>query len=574
MKKILALVLAIVLIASAVGCTGTDSSNASNSTPASTASGASATDSSAAGESSAATPAGTGMYPGTADPDSITINISQEPPKMNTILSTDTVSHQVQNHIFQMIVGLDENDQVVPGAAEKWDVSEDGLTYTFHLREGMKWSNGDPVTANDFAFAWQQLLNPELASEYAYFGYIFENGEKYYNGEAKWEDVGVKAIDEKTLEIKLVYARGFVLHLLSTGNFAPVNEKFYNEVGAEAYATETEFFCTNGAYKVENWTHNSEFVIVKNEEFWDAANVNIPKIKMAMITDTTAAFNAFKAGELDMVGLNGDQRAMILEEGYTLKNYEDGSSWCIAFNTTNEILKNANLRRAIGWAIDKETFVSAILKNDSRAATGWTHPGISGLNGSFAEEVGSALTGAGDVDKAKEYLDKALTELNVKVEDIKLTMIIDEGDQAAKNAAYIQEQLKSKLGLVIETESMPFKNRLDRQTQKDYEISLYGWSADYNDPISFLDLWETKNGNNITGYSSETYDANINGSVAETDPAKRMEMLVNAEKEIIEEMPIAPFYWRARDYVTSEKVTGEIRSLFQDWNFKSAKLVK
>lgn len=522
-------------------------------------------------ETTAAADPAANPYPGTPGEGEITINIASEPPQLFTVTTTDTTSFTVIRHVIENLVSLDQNDKVAPGVATDWTVSDDGLVYTFNLRQDMKWSNGEPVTANDFVFAWKSLLTPSFAADYAYFGYIFKNGQAYNEGTVGAEELGFKALSDYQLEVTLENPASYFLDTLAFGVFAPLNEKAYNEFG-EAYGTDADKMAFNGAYKISSWEHESKLVLEKNPDYYNAANIEIEKINMVMINDANAAMNAFKAGEVDVIGVNGEQSAMMKAEGYPVTTYDDGSVWYLEYNLNDPYLANANLRKALTYAIDKQTFVDAILKNSSKPAVSFTAPAINGLNDKFANEVG-ALIPALDVAKAKEFYDLALQELGV--DSIELTMISDDSDTAIDNAAFVQEQLRTNLGLEITVESMPFKSRLERMSNKDFSIVFAGWGPDYNDPMTYLDMFETGNGNNHTSYTSAAYDELLDKVRAELDPATRMGYLVELEKLLMEDMPIGPVYWRSRDYIMSGKIdSGVLRTAFQDMNYKFAKLAK
>lgn len=510
-------------------------------------------------------------YPGTSEANAITVNLMTEPADMNTITTTDTVSFSVIRHVMENLVMLDEKDQVIPGVAKDWTVSKDGLVYTFNLRDDMKWSNGDPVTANDFIFAWKSLLTPDFASEYAYFGYIFKNGQKYNNGEVTADQLGFKAISDYKLEVTLENPASYFLNTLAFGVFAPMNEKAYNQFGKD-YATDADKMVTNGPFKMTSWEHENKIVLEKNTQYPDASKINLDKITMVMIKDTNAALNSFKAGELDMVTLNGDQVTMLKGENYPTLSFDDGSSFYLEYNLKDSQLANVNLRKAITYAVDKKAFIDSIVKNGSKPATSFTAPAINGQKNKFKEEVGE-LVPVLDVAKAKEYYQTALKELGV--DKVKLTMISDDTDQAMNYAAFIQEQLKVNLGMDIVVESMPFKNRLDRLTNKDFSIVFAGWGPDYNDPMTFLDMFETGNGNNHTSYTNKAYDELLNKARKELDPATRFGYLMDLEKTLMNDLPIGPVYWRSKDYVISGKIeSGVIRTAFQDMNYRFVKLTK
>jgi len=510
-------------------------------------------------------------YPGTLDANAITINITSEPPEMFSVTMTDTTSFTVLRHVIENLVMLDADDKVVPGVATDWKASDDGLVYTFNLRQDMKWTNGEPVTANDFVFAWTSLLTPSFASDYAYFGYIFKNGLAYNTGEVAADQLGIKAVTDYQLEVTLENPASYFLSTLAFGVFAPVNEKAYKEFG-EAYGTDADKMVYNGPFKMTSWEHESNLVLEKNPDFYAADKINLDKITMVMINDTNAAMNSFKAGEVDVIGLNGDQVKMMKGESFPVFTYDDGSCFYLEFNTLDPQLANVNLRTALTYAVDKQAFVDSIIKNNSKPAISFTAPALNGLAGKFSDEVGP-LVPTLDVAKAKEYYQKALTELNV--DTVSLTMICDDTDTAVTNAAFIQEQLKVNLGIDLAVESMPFKSRLDRMSNKDFSIVFAGWGPDYNDPMTYLDMFETGNGNNHTSYSSAAYDELLDKVRKELDPTTRFGYLMDLEKMLMVDLPIGPVYWRSRDYILSGKIaSGVVRTAFQDMNYRFVTLTQ
>lgn len=510
-------------------------------------------------------------YPGTADQNAITVNIASEPPQMFSVTTTDTTSFSVLRHVIENLVELDEKNQVIPGVAKDWKVSDDGLVYTFNLRNDMKWSNGEPVTAKDFVFAWKSLLTPSFAAPYAYFGYIFKNGQAYNEGTATEDQLGFKALDDYTLEVTLEHPTPYFLSTLAFGVLAPLNEKAYNEFGA-AYGTDADKMVYNGPFVMSSWEHENQIVLTKNADYYDKGKINLDKITMVMINDSNAALNSFKAGEVDVIGLTGEQAALMKNENYPVYSYDDGSVFYLEYNMADPQLANVNLRKAITYAVDKQAFVDSIVKNSSKPAVSFTAPAIDGYEKKFNEEVG-ALVPTLDVAKAKEFYQKALQELGV--DKVNLTMICDDSDVAIKNAAFVQEQLKTNLGIDLDVESMPFKSRIDRMNNKDFSIVFAGWGPDYNDPMTFLDMFETGNGNNHTSYSNPDYDSMLNQVRSTQDIKARFELLTNLEKLLMNDMPIGPIYWRSRDYVTSGKIaSGVIRTAFQDMNYRYVTLSK
>lgn len=533
----------------------------------------------ACGGGASSTPAtsGTSTAAEVTGPKEITVNLASEPPEMNTITTTSTGSMNVLRHMMEGLVMLDQKDTPVPAVAEKWDISEDGLTYTFHLRKDAKWSNGDPVTAKDFVFAWNQLFTQENAAPYAStWAALIKGAEDMLATGTTAEGVGYKAVDDYTLELVLDGPCTYILSVLAFPNFYPMNEKAYTEMGGiDAYGTEADLFCTNGAFKMTSWEHENEIVLEKNADYYAADEIKLDKITMAMISDTTTAYNSFVAGDLDMIGLSGDQVVQATGAGYTIQSYDDGSCWYFEFNTTQKGLNNPKVRKALTYAVDAESFVKNVVKNNSTIAYSFTPPAIQG--GKFTEAVGKLMDREGyaadNYAKAKALLEEGLKEEGMTTKDLVIAIVTDEGDTAAKNCAFFQEQWKTHLGVEATVEQMTYKARLQRMNQHEFSVVLAGWGPDYNDPMTFMDLWLTDGGNNHGSYSNAEYDKLIADAAAEADAAKREEILIAAEKLLMDEMPIGPIYNRKRDFVTSERLTGVVRTGFDDMNFRWADVV-
>lgn len=510
------------------------------------------------------------LYPGTEEEGAITFDLGSEPPDMCSLTTTDATSGNVLRQIMEPLVTLDENDEPAEGVATKWTVSEDGLTYTFTLREDMKWTNGEPVTAHDFEFGWKTLLKPETAAEYAYFGYVLKNGEAYNNEECSADEVGVKANGDYELVVTLENPTAYFLKSLSFYSFYPVNQKAYEEYG-DKYATDADKIVTNGAFTMKEWKHQNEIVLEKNPDFYNADKVDIQKIYMTMLTDSSTKLNAFQTAEADIVGLSGDQEQLLRGEGFEVFNYTDGACAYLEYNLNNKYLANENLRLALGAAVDATVMAENVVKNGTKAPTGFTPDAVTGLEKPFPEEVGQTIIGY-NPEKAKELYEKAVEELG---ETPKLTIITDDNDVAAKTSTFVQGEIEKNLGLRIEIQQMTFKNRLARMTAKDFDIVMALWSPDYNDPMTFLDLWETNGGNNHTGWSNPEYDELLDKVRKEADVETRMGYLYDAEKLVMQEQPVSPIYWRGRAYAVSDKIeSGVIRTAFQDINLKYAKLRK
>lgn len=570
LKKILAVVLAMALLCMTFAACGDSSS--SSSSAASTGSESSAT--SEAGESSTADEGaaaeGTAFEPYTVD-DSKNLNVwaSMEPTGLNSMLSTYAIEFNILGHIYENLYVLDENDVPQPGAAESVDVSDDGTVYTFHLREDGIWSNGDPVTANDFSFAWQTVLTDTTASDYAYMLFFIQNAEAYLNGECEWEDVGVKVIDDYTLEVTLTQALPYAEHLFTFGTMAPVNQSFYEEVGADMYATETEYFCTNGAYAVTDWSHDSQIVLQKNPSFHGAADLEVEQISYKIITDPQAALTSYLSGELDITDLNtGELITQAENNGAEIFDVAASSSFYMMVNTENQYLSNVNLRRALALGFDKQAMIDTVYQNANMPMTSFTPPAVFGANeSSFQEalntELGDLAPANGDVEQAQAYLETALSELGCTVEDLSAAISIDAGNDSVSlaQASFYQEQWRQNLGIEVTINPMITGQGADNRQNGNYCLSITGWSPDYNDPMTFLDLWVSDGGNNDSRWASEEYDSLIDQATVETDEEARQQLFYQAEQIIFDEYPIIPCYWRVSSYTyNTDKILGGFRN--------------
>ena len=546
-RKILAMVMALALLCATFAACG-DTSGTSSSAGTSSAASDSG-DSSAAEEGETAT----GGSGGT-----LNMRNTMEPTSLNTLLATYAYDFTPINAMIECLYRDDENDVPQPAGAETVDISDDKLVYTFHLREDATWSNGDPVVATDYEFAWQQALNPEVASDYAYMLYFIHNAEPYFNGEVEWSEVGVKVIDDYTLEVTLDNPLPYATDLFAFPTLAPINQKFYEEVGADKYATDAEYFCCNGMYELTEWSHNSQIVFQKREDYWNADAVGPDEIVYKIITDSQAGLNSYLSREIDYTDLDSGEVVQQAEAaGFEVGVKPARSSYYLIVNTEDEFMSNQNLRLALAYSIDKQALVDTVYQNDNQPMTSFTPPAIMGAAGAdgpsfqeaLLEERGEMYPGSGDLEKAQEYLQAALEELGCTVDELNLSIDCADDSLRRNCATFLQEQWRQNLGLEnITVNSMQTKQVSANRQSGDYCMSLGGWSPDYNDAINFLDLWVTDGGNNDSFWSNEEYDNLIAQATAEADEEVRQQYLFDAEEILAAEMPVIPLYWQCQNY--------------------------
>ena len=546
-RKILAMVMALALLCATFTACGDTSGTSSSAGTSSTASDSG--DSSAAEEGETAT----GGSGGT-----LNMRNTMEPTSLNTLLATYAYDFTPINAMIECLYRDDENDVPQPAGAETVDISDDKLVYTFHLREDATWSNGDPVVATDYEFAWQQALNPEVASDYAYMLYFIHNAEPYFNGEVEWSEVGVKVIDDYTLEVTLDNPLPYATDLFAFPTLAPINQKFYEEVGADKYATDAEYFCCNGMYELTEWSHNSQIVFQKREDYWNADAVGPDEIVYKIITDSQAGLNSYLSREIDYTDLDSGEVVQQAEAaGFEVGVKPARSSYYLIVNTEDEFMSNQNLRLALAYSIDKQALVDTVYQNDNQPMTSFTPPAIMGAAGAdgpsfqeaLLEERGEMYPGSGDLEKAQEYLQAALEELGCTVDELNLSIDCADDSLRRNCATFLQEQWRQNLGIEnITVNSMQTKQVSANRQSGDYCMSLGGWSPDYNDAINFLDLWVTDGGNNDSFWSNEEYDNLIAQATAEADEEVRQQYLFDAEEILAAEMPVIPLYWQCQNY--------------------------
>lgn len=547
LRKILAMVMALALLCATFTACGDTSGTSSSAGTSSTASDSG--DSSAAEEGETTT----GGSGGT-----LNMRNTMEPTSLNTLLATYAYDFTPINAMIECLYRDDENDVPQPAGAETVDISDDKLVYTFHLREDATWSNGDPVVATDYEFAWQQALNPKVASDYAYMLYFIHNAQPYFNGEVEWSEVGVKVIDEYTLEVTLDNPLPYATDLFAFPTLAPINQKFYEEVGADKYATDAEYFCCNGMYELTEWSHNSQIVFQKREEYWNADAVGPDEIVYKIITDSQAGLNSYLSREIDYTDLDSGEVVQQAEAaGFEVGVKPARSSYYLIVNTEDEFMSNQNLRLALAYAIDKQALIDTVYQNDNQPMTSFTPPAIMGAAGAdgptfqeaLLEERGEMYPASGDLEKAQEYLQAALEELGCTVDELNLSIDCADDSLRRNCATFLQEQWRQNLGLEnITVNSMQTKQVSANRQSGDYCMSLGGWSPDYNDAINFLDLWVTDGGNNDSFWSNEEYDNLIAQATAEADEEVRQQYLFDAEEILAAEMPVIPLYWQCQNY--------------------------
>ena len=486
------------------------------------------------------------------------VQIDAEIASMDPQIATDGISFEVLAAVTEGLYSLSDDGSAVEAIADKVEKSEDGLTYTVTLKD-TKWSNGTPVTAKDFVFAWRRLVDPATASEYSFIAGIagIKNADAIVNGEMTPDQLGITAKDDKTLVIELDTPVPFFESLMAFPSFFPVNEEFYNKCG-DKFATTVDTILCNGAFKVASYEPAATTInLEKNTNYWDADKVQLSGIQYQVIKDSQQTMLSYQNGDLDVATLSGEQVEQFQSDP-EFKNIMSGYLWYIASNKKVAGLDNENLRKAISLSYDKEAIVNNILKDGSIKAD-FLVPTLlaTGPDGKdFRDGTDTYLST--DKAKALEYYDKAKTELGK--DSFEYTMLIDDAESAQNVAQFIQAEIQTNLpGMKINIETLPKKNRLERLRADDFELGLTRWGPDYADPMTYLDMWITGSPNNYGAWSNTEYDSLIQsakkGELA-LDSEKRWEALKKAEKMVMDEAVICPVYQQGNAVMIKKNVSG------------------
>lgn len=493
-----------------------------------------------------------------------------EIPNMDSVLATDSVSFLVFNNVYEGLYRLGEGDKIEEGVAEgDPQVSKDGKTYTFKLRQDAKWSNGDPVTAKDFVYGWQKAVDPATKAEYAYMLYVVENGQAINEGKKKPSELGVKAIDDYTLEVKLTDAIPYFQSLTVFGTFMPQHEKFVKDQGKK-YGLEADTTIYNGPFKMSEWKHEQSYTLSKNDQYWDKDTVKLKTINFKIVKDTNTMINLYETGKVDRVGLTAEHVDKYKDSKEFLTE-KDTSVYFLRFNQKNKDLANVNIRKAIDMAYDKKAFVDTILNNGSVPAY-YLVPSdfVKGPDGKDFRDANGDMN-VTNKDEAKKLWEKGLKEIGK--DKVTLELLNYDGDDAKKSGEFLKDQLETNLpGLTVTLKQQPFKQKLDLESNMNYDFSYAGWGPDYQDPMTFIDMWVTGGAHNQMNYSNKEYDKLVKdaGSTLLQDPQKRWDALQKAEKILIEQdAAISPIYQRGLSFLMKNKVKNLYNHSFGgDYSYK------
>jgi len=480
--------------------------------------------------------------------DTLVVNIGPDPDTIDPALNSAVDGGTLILHCFEGLYSIGKDGTPVPAQAESVDISDDGTVYTFHLRDGLKWSDGKPLTANDFVYAWNRAISPDTAADYAY---MFEVIDGYDEGK-----LNVTAPDDKTLVVKLKNMVPYFLELTAFPTYYPVRQDIIEKYG-EAWATKPESYIGNGAYKIIDWVPGSHITMEKNQYYWNYKNLGMSKIKFVLMSDENAQLTAFQNGEIlftdgiptDAIDAWRDKPEFHLQGQL--------GTYYVSFNTKRPYLDNPKVRWALILAIDREYICREIGKSGQVPAGAFVPIGLTDADPSKQfRDVGGDYYDPydyeGNVEKAKQLLAEAGYPNGEGLPTFEY--IYNSESVGHQQIGEALQDMWAKIGVKISLVSQEWRTFLNTRKNGDYDIARNGWLADYNDPISFLDMWITNSGNNDAQWSNPEYDALISQIKTETDTAKRFELMHKAEDIIFEDGMLCPIYYYVDIYLASTKL--------------------
>ncbi|MGE3974045.1 MAG: peptide ABC transporter substrate-binding protein [Bdellovibrionales bacterium] len=488
----------------------------------------------------------------------LTLALMGEPPQLDHSRATDVESFFVLGHVLDGLVRYDKAGKIIPAAADKWELNEKGAK--FFLKKGLKWSDGSPLTAHDFVFAWRVAVDPKTASEYSGIFYHIKNAEAVNKGSKPVTELGVKAVDDTTLEVVFEKPCGYFVSLTAFATFLPIKESFYNAQKGK-YGADADKILYNGPYKITNWVHGASMKMEKNPHYWNAKNIHVDVIDIPYMTpDDGARFNLFKTKKIDVLyRLGKDDVQNAQKEKFKLQKFSDGTLFYMLFNfREGRVTANKNLRKAIAAVLNPREYVSKVVTiPGTLPGTGLVPTYMMGVSQSFRKEFPVPLRKQ-NIAEAKKYLELAKQELKMKTLPT-ISWTTSDTPVAVREAEYFQNLLKSTLGIDLKIDKQIFKQRLAKQQSGDFDIVSAGWGPDYADPMTFIDLFASWNNNNNGRWVNKEYDALVEKATMNSNQKQRMADMAKAEKIMLDDLAILPLYERTVMYTADAKVQGIVR---------------
>ncbi|MFD3156105.1 peptide ABC transporter substrate-binding protein [Haloimpatiens sp. FM7330] len=506
--------------------------------------------------------------------------VMTEPKSLDASKSTDMYSSMVLSEVMEGLTRIEQDkdgkDVIKAAGAEKWESNKEGTVWTFKLRD-YNWSDGKPVTAKDFEYGIKRTLDPKVASQYAFLLSPIKNADEYNAGKASRDSVGVKAVDDKTLQITLKQPCSYFLDLTYFKVMQPQRQDIVEKYG-DKYGTEAENMIFCGPFKVAKWSHNSEIVLEKNDKYWDKDSVKLQKVNLKIIKDENARYNSLYSGQLDSAAVTKPEWIKKFDSTgkfNNIKGYDPSTNYTF-FNTKDKLFGNVNVRKAFSLAITREDMANVIFNGIYDPAYGWAPPSLQLGGKDYRELVGEEPLKKLKEENPdpKELLKKGLKELGMDTDPSKLniTYLFAGTSQWHRTyAEYTQQMYKKTLGVNMKAEYVEWPVFQKRTDEMKYQLAGMAWAGDYNDPNTFFDMWITGAGIVPTGWSNKKYDELLKNAMSSLDEKERLKDYKEAEKILLyDDAIIAPTVYRKRNTYRYKYVKNLMSPLFGTVEFKYA----
>ncbi|MBQ0761275.1 MAG: peptide ABC transporter substrate-binding protein [Zhongshania sp.] len=490
----------------------------------------------------------------------VTLALATEPPTLNSAVATDTIASFVLAHLMEGLLVYGADGELAPGVAERWQLDAGGAS--FWLRDSARWSDGKPVTAHDFVFAWRHALKPSTASQYAFIFYPIKNAEAVNSGKLPLTDLGVTAVSDYELRVEFGQPCPYFLSLAAFMTFLPMREDVVDHWGGR-YAADSDKLVVNGAYVLDKWVHGAHLRLRKNQHYWQVESVKINEIDMPYITaDPSAQFNLFRDQQIAIAPLDTGLLNEAVDRGFDIEYFHTGSLFFLEFNfREGRITANRSFRKAVQRLIDPDLLVNKIIGLPGiKPAYSLFPVTVKGLKGSFREEY-PVMRVDPSIASARKYLKQAKEELGLAVWP-PLVLLAGDSPRALQEAEYYQYLFKKGLGLELRIDQQVFKQRLEKMRRGDFDMVSAAWGPDYDDIMTFADLFASWNDNNRGRYDNPLYDRWVRLAQGSNDARTRFNAMAQIQRIVVEDVPILPTYENGALYVQNPRLKGVRRSIF------------
>lgn len=479
----------------------------------------------------------------------LVLNAGSEPASLDPALNTSVTSGWILDHMYEGLYTRDQDGNITLGVAEDVEVSEDGTVYTFKIKEDAKWSDGSDLTAEDFKYSWERVLNPNTGARFAYYLFVIKNAEAYNKGEVSVDDVGIKVINDKTLEVTLESPTAFLDSLMTIWTFYPVKKDIVE--GNENWTLDAKNFVTNGAFYMTEWEHDNKIILSKNDDYYSQDDITLKQITFEMVDDATTAYQLYQTGDLDFISSIPTDQLSAVKDSDEYIEFPYYSTAMFIFNVNKEPFTNRKVRQAFAMAVDRKSLVENVGQTGETPAFAMVPPGADTPDGDFRELGGDYFKE--DYDQAKRLIEEAMEEEGWS-EFPEVTLMFSTSDNNKRYAEAVQEMLKQNLNIDLKLANQEWNTYLDTLGRGDYQMGRMSWTGLYIDPAVNLEYYLGTSTNNRTGWVNDQYDQLLKDAQVEQDIMKRFELLHEAEETLMTDLPFMPLYFLTKNYLTSTGV--------------------